>query len=62
MVFAFAVLDWYAKEKRLIHSRFRGKAIARFFKRAAVARAFCDVGHGVGLLCASRPDFELWHG
>jgi hypothetical protein len=62
MVFAFAVFDWYDKEERLIHSRFRGKSVARFFQRAAFARAFRDVGHGFGLLCASRPDFELWHG
>jgi hypothetical protein len=31
IVFAFAVLDWYAKEKRLIHLPRGGVAIAGFF-------------------------------
>ena len=61
IVFALAVLDWHFKKERLVHSCGGGKAFARFFERAAVARAFRDVGHGVCLLCASRPDFELWH-
>jgi len=47
IVFALAVLDWYSKEKRLIHSRRGGEAVAGFFKGAALARAFGDVGHNV---------------
>ena len=47
IVFTLPVLDWYSKEKRLIHSRWGGVAIARFFEGAALARAFGDVGHNV---------------
>lgn len=61
IVFALAVLDRRGHKERLVHFSRRGKAFARFFEWASVARAFGDVGHGVGLLCASRPDFELWH-
>ncbi len=47
MVFTLPVLDGYVKEKRLIHSRWGGKAVAGFFEGAALACAFGDVGHNV---------------
>jgi hypothetical protein len=45
IVFALAVLYWYAKEKRLVHSCGGGKAVAGFFEGAALACAFGDVSH-----------------
>ena len=47
MVFTLAVLDGYAKEKRLIHSRLSSKAVAGFFKGAALSCAFSYIGHKV---------------
>ena len=47
IVLALAVLDWYSKEKRLIHSCDSGKAVAGFFEGAALSCAFSDVGHNV---------------
>jgi hypothetical protein len=60
--FTFAVNDRRRKERRLVIRRRRRVSVARRTLWASVARAFGDVGHGVGLLCASRPDLELWHG
>ncbi len=47
IVFALPVLDWYAKEERLVHSRLSSKAVAGFFEGAALSCAFGDVGHNV---------------
>jgi hypothetical protein len=47
MVFTLPVLDRYAKEERLVHSRLSSKAIAGFFEWASFACAFGDVGHNV---------------
>ena len=47
IVFALAVLDWYAKEKRLVHSCACGKAVAGFFEGAALPCAFRYIGHNV---------------
>jgi len=47
IVFALAVLDWYFKEKRLVHSCCCGEAVAGFFEGAALSCAFGDVGHNV---------------
>jgi hypothetical protein len=45
IVFALAVLDWYLKKERLIHSCGSRKSVAGFFKGAALSCAFGDVGH-----------------
>ncbi len=47
IVFTLPVLDWYSKEKRLIHSRWGGKAVAGFFEGAALSCAFSYIGHKV---------------
>ncbi len=47
IVFTLAVLDWYSKEKRLVHSCLCRKAVAGFFEGAAISCAFGDVGHNV---------------
>ena len=45
IVFALAVLDWYFKKERLIHSCGGGEAVAGFFEGAALSCAFGDVSH-----------------
>jgi hypothetical protein len=62
IVFALAVFDGYANKERLVRFSRRGEAVARQLEVAICAGAFGDVGHRVGLLCASRPDLALWHG
>ncbi len=47
IVFALPVLDGYAKEERLVHSRWCGVAVAGFFKGAALSCAFSYIGHKV---------------
>ena len=47
IVFTLAVLYWYFKKERLVHSCGGGKSVAGFFEGAALSCAFGDVGHNV---------------
>ena len=47
IVFTLAILNGYANKKGLIHSCGGGKAVAGFFKGAALSCAFSYIGHNV---------------